>query len=48
LKRVIQKNLQDGIAELVLRGAIKDGQALKVTSNKDGLVINGASVKQAA
>ena len=48
LKRVIQKNLQDGIAELVLRGAIKDGQAVKVTSDKDGLVINGTSVKKAA
>jgi len=48
LKRVIQKNLQDGIAEMVLRGAIKDGQAVEVTSNKDGLVINGTSVREAA
>ena len=48
LKRVIQKNLQDGIAELVLQGTIKDGEAVKVTSNKDGLVINGTAIKEAA
>jgi ATP-dependent Clp protease ATP-binding subunit ClpB len=48
LKRAIQKNLQDGIAEMVLQGTIKDGDAVKVTSNEDGLVINGASVRKAA
>ncbi len=48
LKRVIQKSLQDPLAELTLEGAIKDGDVLKVSANKDGLVINGTAVAQAA
>ena len=48
LKRVIQKNLQDPLAELTLEGAIKDGDTVKVSANADGLVINGAAVKKAA
>ena len=48
LKRVIQKNLQDPLAELTLEGAIKDGDAVKVSANADGLVINGTAVAKAA
>ena len=48
LKRVIQKSLQDPLAELTLEGAIKDGDKVKVSANADGLIINGAAVKQAA
>ncbi|MDA7947883.1 MAG: ATP-dependent chaperone ClpB [Hyphomicrobiaceae bacterium] len=48
LKRVIQKNLQDPLAELTLEGAIKDGDAVKVSANTDGLVINGTAVAKAA
>ncbi|MEM8744752.1 MAG: ATP-dependent chaperone ClpB, partial [Pseudomonadota bacterium] len=48
LKRVIQKSLQDPLAELTLEGAIKDGDDVKVSANADGLVINGTSVAKAA
>ncbi|MEM7744085.1 MAG: ATP-dependent chaperone ClpB [Pseudomonadota bacterium] len=39
LKRVIQKALQDPLAELLLAGAIKDGEVLKVGADSEGLVI---------
>ena len=48
LKRVIQKSLQDPLAELTLEGAIKVGDTVKVSANKKGLVINGTAVAQAA
>ena len=48
LKRVIQKSLQDPLAEMTLEGAIKDGDVLKVSANADGLVINGTAVAKAA
>jgi ATP-dependent Clp protease ATP-binding subunit ClpB len=48
LKRVIQKSLQDPLAELTLEGAIKDGDAIKVSANGEGLVINGTAVAKAA
>ncbi len=48
LKRVIQKSLQDAIAEQVLSGEIKAGDEVKVTANADGLVVNGSAVKKAA
>ena len=48
LKRVIQKSLQDPLAELTLEGAIKAGDTVKVSANKKGLVINGTAVAKAA
>jgi ATP-dependent Clp protease ATP-binding subunit ClpB len=48
LKRVIQKYVQDPLAELILQGRLHDGDKVKITVNKDGLVINGQAVKQAA
>jgi ATP-dependent Clp protease ATP-binding subunit ClpB len=41
LKRVIQKSLQDPLAELILAGRIKDGEAVHVTATKKGLAFNG-------
>ena len=41
LKRVIQKSLQDPLAELILAGRIKDGEAVRVTATKKGLAFNG-------
>ena len=41
LKRVIQKSLQDPLAELILRGSVKDGDTVKVTGGKQGLAFNG-------
>jgi ATP-dependent Clp protease ATP-binding subunit ClpB len=48
LKRVIQKNLQDPLAELILSGKVKDGDVVKVSAGKSGLTFNGEAVKQAA
>jgi ATP-dependent Clp protease ATP-binding subunit ClpB len=41
LKRVIQKSLQDPLAELILRGAVKDGETVNVSATKQGLSFNG-------
>jgi ATP-dependent Clp protease ATP-binding subunit ClpB len=48
LKRVIQKNLQDPLAELLLAGRIVDGQAVPVSAGVDGLAIDGEVVVKAA
>jgi ATP-dependent Clp protease ATP-binding subunit ClpB len=48
LKRVIQKAVQDPLAEQILAGKIKDGQKVKVTVRGGQLVINGQAVKAAA
>ena len=41
LKRVIQRALQDPLAELLLSGEVLDGDTIKVTAGPDGLVIGG-------
>jgi ATP-dependent Clp protease ATP-binding subunit ClpB len=41
LKRVIQRSLQNSLAGMILEGGIKDGGTVKVSSDKDGLTING-------
>jgi ATP-dependent Clp protease ATP-binding subunit ClpB len=43
LKRVIQRRLQDPLAQLLLEGRIGDGAEVKVSTNKAGLTINGQS-----
>ena len=48
LKRVIQKQVQDALAEQILAGKIKDGQKVPVTVRGGHLVINGETVKAAA
>src|SRR5881392_1649088 len=48
LKRVIQKAVQDPLAEQILAGKIKDGHKVKVTVRVGQLVINGQAVKAAA
>ena len=48
LKRVIQKQVQDPLAEQILAGKIKDGQKVKVTVKGGQLVVNGQAVKAAA
>ncbi|MGI9384362.1 MAG: AAA family ATPase, partial [Methyloligellaceae bacterium] len=48
LKRVMQKNLQDPLAERLLEGTVNDGDAVRVTADASGLVINGTAVRQAA
>jgi ATP-dependent Clp protease ATP-binding subunit ClpB len=41
LKRVIQRRLQDPLAQLLLEGKILDGSKVKVSVGKSGLSING-------
>jgi ATP-dependent Clp protease ATP-binding subunit ClpB len=43
LKRVIQRRLQDPLAQMLLEGKIGDGAHVKVSANKIGLTINGQS-----
>ncbi len=41
LKRVIQKTLQDPIADLILAGRVRDGEAIDVSAGASGLTVNG-------
>jgi ATP-dependent Clp protease ATP-binding subunit ClpB len=41
LKRVIQRSLQNPLAEAILSGRVKDGDTVPVTAGPDGLVLNG-------
>jgi ATP-dependent Clp protease ATP-binding subunit ClpB len=41
LKRVIQKSVQDPLAELMLSGRIKDGETVTISAGKQGLTFNG-------
>jgi ATP-dependent Clp protease ATP-binding subunit ClpB len=41
LKRVIQKAVQDPLAELILSGKIKDGDRVVISAGKQGLSFNG-------
>ena len=41
LKRVIQKAVQDPLAEMILSGTIKDGEKVTVSAGKQGLTFNG-------
>jgi ATP-dependent Clp protease ATP-binding subunit ClpB len=48
LKRVIQKEVQDPLARLILQGAIRDGEAVTATAGFDGLVFNGIAAREKA
>ncbi len=39
LKRVIQRNLQDRLAGLLLEGSIRDGEVVRVSASPDGLEV---------
>ncbi|NNU78808.1 ATP-dependent chaperone ClpB [Halovulum dunhuangense] len=41
LKRVIQKYLQNPLAEMLLKGDIRDGETAHVDTGAEGLIING-------
>ena len=41
LKRVIQRNVQDPLAEMILSGRVKDGETVKISATKFGLTFNG-------
>jgi ATP-dependent Clp protease ATP-binding subunit ClpB len=44
LKRTIQKNVQDPLAELILSGEIGDGETVKIGAGPQGLVMGGKPV----
>ena len=44
LKRVIQRNVQDPLAEAILAGAVKDGEAVHVSASAGKLALNGREV----
>jgi ATP-dependent Clp protease ATP-binding subunit ClpB len=48
LKRVIQKSVQDPLAEMILAGRIKDEEKVVVSASKQGLKFNGELVAAAA
>jgi ATP-dependent Clp protease ATP-binding subunit ClpB len=48
LKRVIQKTVQDPLAEEILRGTVKDGDTVHVSVKDGALTLNGTQVKAAA
>jgi ATP-dependent Clp protease ATP-binding subunit ClpB len=41
LKRVIQKSVQDPLAEMILAGKVRDGEKVVISANKQGLAFNG-------
>jgi ATP-dependent Clp protease ATP-binding subunit ClpB len=41
LKRVIQKSIQDPLAEMILAGTVKDGERVRISAGKQGLTFNG-------
>ncbi|MEL7015254.1 MAG: ATP-dependent chaperone ClpB [Pseudomonadota bacterium] len=47
LKRVIQKNLQDPLADMILRGDLADGATLTISANEKGLLIDGKAASTA-
>jgi len=44
LKRVIQRSVQDPLAEMILAGDVRDGAIVKISAGKDGLTFNGKAV----
>ncbi len=47
LKRVIQRNLQNPLAGLILEGAVKEGDTVRVSAGAEGLTINGQMAEAA-
>jgi ATP-dependent Clp protease ATP-binding subunit ClpB len=48
LKRVIQRHVQDPLAEQILAGGVKDGDTVRISVRDGALTINGWPVKAAA
>ncbi|GAA0536317.1 ATP-dependent Clp protease ATP-binding subunit ClpB [Rhizomicrobium palustre] len=46
LKRVIQKRLQDPLAQLLLEGRIGDGSVVEVSTGHSGLTLNGQEFRE--
>jgi ATP-dependent Clp protease ATP-binding subunit ClpB len=48
LKRVIQKDIQDPLARLILEGRVKDGDSVRVSFDGNDFLFNGAADRKAA
>jgi ATP-dependent Clp protease ATP-binding subunit ClpB len=48
LKRVIQRSLQNPLAELILQGDVSDGDAVSVSARDGKLVVNGQQISSQA
>jgi ATP-dependent Clp protease ATP-binding subunit ClpB len=48
LKRVIQRELQNPLASLLLEGKFKPGDVIRVSAGRDGLTIDGKKLSKAA
>ncbi len=48
LKRVIQRELQNPLAQMILGGRVKDGDTVTISAGEKGLTINGEPAAQAA
>jgi ATP-dependent Clp protease ATP-binding subunit ClpB len=48
LKRVIQRNVQDALAEKILAGDVKDGDTVRLSVRDGAIAINGQAVRLAA
>ena len=48
LKRVIQRSVQDPLAEMILAGDVRDGSQVKLSATKAGLTFNGRKPENAA
>jgi ATP-dependent Clp protease ATP-binding subunit ClpB len=48
LKRVIQRELQNPLASMLLEGRFKPGDVIRVSADKDGLTIDGKKLSEAA
>ncbi|MEY4966974.1 MAG: ATP-dependent chaperone ClpB [Pseudomonadota bacterium] len=48
LKRVIQRRLQDPLAQLILEGKISEGSVVEASASKTGLIVNGQEFSAAA
>ena len=47
LKRTIQRALENPLAQAILEGRVNDGDEIKVSAGKDGLLINGERAEAA-
>src|SRR5260221_12540388 len=47
LKRVIQRNLQDPLAEMILAGEVKDGDRVAISTEGNVLTFNGKAPQTA-
>jgi len=48
LKRVIQRQLQNPLAEMILAGEIREGDTVRVSAGEGGLIVNGKAIRAEA